>query len=93
MPAPSAELVRLPEKIAAAAGRELGASGLFVPKPSRGVDCQHFVMPGLAAAVRQCPLASATGGGDCYSLGYSAPGRRRLDHLVAKSRQIAGYRG
>ena len=36
------------------------------------------------------PLASTAGGGDCYSLGYSAPGKLRVDHLVAKYAQTVG---
>jgi hypothetical protein len=30
-------------------------------------------MPDLRSAVRRCPLASTAVGGDCYSVGYSAP--------------------
>jgi hypothetical protein len=62
--------------------------GLFVPKPSRGADCQGCDMPDLGTSVRQRPLASAAGGSDCYSLGYSAPGRLRLDHLDANYRRF-----
>ena len=47
--------------------------GLFVPKPSRGAGCQRCGMPDLGTTVRRRPLASTAGGGDCYSLGYSAP--------------------
>src|SRR5487761_1294100 len=42
--------------------------GLFVPKPSRAVDCQRRGTLDLGATVRQCLLASTAGGGDCYSL-------------------------
>jgi integrase len=59
---------------------------LFVPKPTRRVDCQRQDAPDLGTTVRQRPLASAAGGGDCYSLGYSAPGRLRLGHLDANYR-------
>jgi hypothetical protein len=48
--------------------------GLFVPKPSRGADYQRCITPDLGVAVRQRLLASIAVGGDCYSLGYSAPG-------------------
>jgi hypothetical protein len=48
-----------------------GGRGLFVPKPSRGADCQWCGMPDLGTAVRQRPLASAAGDGDSYSLRYS----------------------
>ncbi len=51
--------------------RALGASGLFVPKPSRCADYQVCMTLDLEATVRQCPRASAAGGGGCYSLGYS----------------------
>ena len=33
----------------------------------------------LEATVRQCPRASTAGGGDCYSLGYSAVIRPSID--------------
>ena len=57
--------------------------GLFVPKPSRRINCQRRIMPDLGTIVRQRLLASTAGTGDCYSLGYSAPGRLRLGHLDA----------
>jgi hypothetical protein len=57
--------------------------GLFVPKPSRRIDCQRRIVPDLGAIVRQLLLAAAAGGGDCYSLGYSARGSPRLGHLNA----------
>jgi hypothetical protein len=59
------------------------SGGLFVPKPSHCTGCQHCGMPDLGTTVRQRPLASAAGGGDCYSLGYSASGMLRLDRLDA----------
>jgi hypothetical protein len=52
------------------------AGGLFVPKPSRGADCQPNCVLDLGTSVRQRPLASTVGGGDCYSLGYSVPRER-----------------
>ena len=46
-------------------------AGLFVPKPSTGVDCQRRSTPGLGQTVRgRLPVSTAVGG-DCYSLGYS----------------------
>jgi hypothetical protein len=48
--------------------------GLFVPKASTNADYQRRGTPDLGRTVRGCPLASAAGGGDCYSLGYSASG-------------------
>jgi hypothetical protein len=48
------------------------SGGLFVPKPSRGADCQRRNMPDLGQAIRGCLLASTAVGGDCYSLGYPA---------------------
>jgi len=47
--------------------------GLFVPKPSRGASCQRCGLPDLRTTVRQRPLASTAGGGDCYSLSCPAP--------------------
>src|SRR5215469_8091293 len=47
------------------------ASGLFVPKPSRGASYLHCGMHDWGTTVRQRPLASTFAGGDCYSLGYS----------------------
>ena len=40
--------------------------GLFVPKPTRDVDCQGGALPDLGSIVRRCPLPSAAVGGDCY---------------------------
>ena len=37
------------------------AAGLFVPKPSRGVDCQRRVLPGLGTIVCQCPSTCTAG--------------------------------
>ena len=59
-------------------------TGLFVPKPDRSVHCQRCGMPKLGTIVRPCPLASATGDGRRYSLGYSVPRRLLLDHLVCE---------
>ena len=42
------------------------AVGPFVPKPTRDTDCQRCGLPGLDATVRQCLLASAAVGRDCY---------------------------
>jgi hypothetical protein len=39
-------------------------------------------MADLAATVRQCPLASAAGGGGCYSLGYSVASARCRERLL-----------
>ena len=47
------------------------ASVLFVPKPSRGARGQRCCIPDLGTTVRQRPLVSTVGDGDCYSLGYS----------------------
>ena len=60
--------------------------GLFVPKPSCGADCQHRGAPDLGAAVRQRPLTSTARGGDCYSLGYSAPVGARSTALAVTPR-------
>ena len=62
--------------------------GLFVPKPSRRIDCQGHIVPDLGAIVRQRPLASSAGGGDCYSLGYSV-GVRRLDHCLQNPHSLS----
>jgi hypothetical protein len=51
---------------------------LFVPKPSRGADCQPCGTPDLGPIVRQRPLVSPAGGGDCYSVGYSVARSRPL---------------
>jgi len=56
--------------------------GLFVPKPSRRADCQRCSVPELGITVRQRPLASVAGDGDCYSVGYSVR-RACFDRLVA----------
>ena len=45
--------------------------GLFVPKPTRDVDCQGGGLPDLGSTVRRCPLASSAVGGDSYSFGFS----------------------
>src|SRR5437762_13580465 len=55
-------------------------SSLFVPKPNRSADCQHYVMPDPAATVRRCPLTSIAGGGDCYSFGYSVSHDSSVPH-------------
>jgi hypothetical protein len=46
-------------------------NGLFVPKPTSDVDCQSCGVPDLGSDVHRRPLASAAGGSDSYSLGYS----------------------
>jgi hypothetical protein len=51
--------------------------GLFVPKPTRDVDCQGSGLPDLGSDVRRCPLASTAVGGDCYSVRYSLFGWER----------------
>ena len=53
------------------------AIGLFVPKPSRDGASQRCDMPDLGTTVRQRPLMSTAGDGDCYSLGYSVAFRSR----------------
>ena len=52
----------------------------------------HFAHE-LRRMVRRCPLPSAVGGGDCYSLGYSVVrdwgyGPRSNDHLDANYRRV-----
>jgi hypothetical protein len=50
-----------------------GSAGLFVPKPTSGLDCQARYGLGLRRAVRQPPRTSAAVTVDSYSSGYSLP--------------------
>jgi hypothetical protein len=56
--------------------------GLFVPKPSTGVDCQRRSIPSLGQAVRGYPLASTAVRGDCHSLCHSAASRAGRERLL-----------
>lgn len=63
--------------------------GLFVPKPSCDAEYQRYTLPDVGRTVRQRPLTSTDGDGDCFSLDYSVLGMRSFCSISAGWR--AGY--
>ena len=50
--------------------RSLTGIGLFVPKPTTSTCSQRLRSRDLEDIIRRCSLASAVGGGDCYSVSH-----------------------